>query len=262
MTDFFNVLKNPLRLRIFQIIVNSSCTLAKIHQELKNSNIKQSLHTINEEHIRPLITIGLITELTGKYSTTLFGTCIHKNLYSFDVFIQKLPPQSECYEETLIQLLLLGPKTCEEIKQVLSPTTVSRTINRLATTGLISIPANRNYIFFHKSKRDPTLEKLTDSEKKVYQAIPYEGIAADKLAKLLGLSQRRIYVHMRHLKGKKLVFTKKIPITYSLTNSGQKLAVILQNISQNVEETWHYTKYMTQQQPTRSYLTKPLITTY
>ncbi|MDR2719486.1 MAG: hypothetical protein LBC03_01605, partial [Nitrososphaerota archaeon] len=246
LTDFFNALKNPTRLHVFQMIINSRCTPAKIQQELRNINVKQSLNSITDEYIQPLITLGLITELTGKYTATLFGNCIHENLYSFDDFIQKLPQQSECHEETLIQLLLLGPKTCEEIRQVLSPTIASRTINRLATTDLINIPASRNYIFFHKSKRDPALEKLTNSEIKVYTSIPYEGIAADELAKLAGLSQRRIYAHLRHLKGKKLVYTKKIPLTYSLTGNGQKLAIILQNLSQQVEETWAFTKYIAQ----------------
>ena len=261
MTEFLNILKNPLRLHIFQIIVNSRCTLVKIQQDLKNINIKQSQKTIDEEHIQPLITLGLITEITGKYTATLFGTCIHDNLYSFGIFIQKLPQRSECHEETLIQLLLLEPKTREEIKQIFSPAVASRTINRLTTTGLINIPPNRNYNFFYKSKRDPALEKLNDSEMKVYQAIPYEGIAVDKLAKLVDLSQRRIYTHIRRLKGKKLVFTKKIPLTYSLTGNGQKLAVILQNLTQKVEETWNFTECIVQPPPIMTYLTTPLATT-
>ena len=258
-TDFFNVIKNQTRLHIFKIIINSRCTLAKIQQELKKISIKQSLTSIKEEHIQPLITLGLITELTGKYTPTLFGTCIHDNLDNFDDFLQKLPSQSECHEETLIQLLLLGPKTCEEIKQVISPAIAARAIKRLTTTGLINIPANRNYIFFHKSKRDPTLEKLTHSKMKIYTSIPCEGISANKLAKLAGLSQRRTYAHVRHLKGKKLVFTKKIPLTYSLTPSGQKLATILQNLSQKIDETWNFTEYIAQPPTTMTYLTDSLI---
>jgi predicted transcriptional regulator len=259
-TDFFNVLKNQTRLHIFQVILNSSrCTLSKIQQELKNINIKQSQYTISEEHIQPLITIGLITESTGKYNVTLFGTGIHELLDNFANFVQKLPPQSECHEEALIQLLLSGPKTCEEIKQVLSIAIASRTINRLSTTGLINIPTDRSYIFFHKSKRDHTLENLTDSEMKIYQSIPPEGIAADKLAKLVNLSQRRTYTHIRHLKGKKLVFTKKIPAKYNLTTDGQKLAIILQNLSQKIDETWNFTEYIIQPTDT-TYLTNSIIT--
>jgi len=257
-TDFFNVLKNPTRLRVFQTIAKGRCTLAKIQQELKKTGTKQSLYTISEEHIQPLITIGLVAESVDKYSATLFGDCINELIDGFDEFIQKLPPQSECHEETLMQLLLSEPKTCEEIKQFLSPTITSRALKRLVTSGLVNPPADRNYIFFHKSKRSPALEMLTDSEMKVYQAIPDEGIDADKLAKLVGLSQRRIYVHIRHLKGKKLVFTRKIPLTYSLTNDGQKLAIILQILSQEVDETWSFTEYVSQ--PTeRVFSTNPFI---
>jgi predicted transcriptional regulator len=246
-TDFFNVLKNQTRLHIFQIIINSNCTLERIQQGLKKVGIKQSQCAISEEHIQPMITVGLITESIGKYSATIFGTCIHELLGSFGDFLQKLPAQSKCHEETLLQSLLLGPKTCEEIQQLLSPTVASRILKRLTTTGLINNPANRSYIFFHKSKRDPALETLTASEMKVYQTIPCEGIAVDKLAKLTGLSQRRTYAHIRRLKGKKLVFAKNIPITYSLTDNGQNLATILHNLSQKIEETWNSTEYIVQQ---------------
>ncbi|MGD6809510.1 MAG: hypothetical protein ACQCN3_07420 [Candidatus Bathyarchaeia archaeon] len=245
-TDFFNVLKNRTRLQVFQAINNGKCTLPKIQQELKKSGAQQSQYTISEEYIQPLITIGLVTESLSKYSVTTFGVRIIELLDCFEEFTAKLPPQSECHEETLLQLLLSGPKTCEEIKEVISPTIISRILKRLAKTGLINLPTDRNYIFFHKSKRDPALEELTDSAMNVYQSIPAEGIAADKLAKLVGLSQRRTYKHIRHLKGKKLVFVRKIPLTYNLTSDGQKLASILQNLSREVDATWQYTEYVSQ----------------
>jgi len=258
-TDFFNVIKNQTRLRIFRTIVNGKCTLAKVQQELKNVGIQHSQYSISDDYIQPLITAGLVMESLGKYNATLFGICINELLDGFDGFIQKLPPQSECHEETLLQMLLLGPKTRQEIQQVISPIIASRILKRLTTSNLVNLPADRNYVFFHKSKRNPALEKLTDSEMKVYQTIPDEGIAADKLAKLVGLSQRRIYNHIRHLKGKKLVFTRKIPISYSLTNDGQKLALTLQNLLQKIDETWSFTECITQ--PTeRAYSTTLLLT--
>jgi hypothetical protein len=244
-TDFFNVLKNPTRFRVFQIILNGKSSLAKIQQELKNINACHSQYSISDDYIQPLITMGLVTESIGKYSATLFGICINDLLDGFDDFIQKLPSQSECYEETLLQLLLSGSKSRQEIQQVISPIIASRILKRLTTSNLLNLTQDRNYIFFHKSKRDPTLEKLTESEIKVYQAIPTEGIGADKLAKLVGLSQRRTYNHIRHLKGKKLVFTRNIPITYSLTCDGQKLAIILQNILRKIDETWYFIENMT-----------------
>ncbi|MGD6935264.1 MAG: hypothetical protein ACQCN5_13770 [Candidatus Bathyarchaeia archaeon] len=243
--DFFNVLKNQTRLHVFQAIVNGRCTLEKIQQELKKTGTQQSQYTISQEYIQPLITNGLVTESLGKYNATTFGVRI-SDLLDYPEEFAKLPPQSECHEEALLQTLLSGPKTCEEIKQVISPTITSRILKRLGTAGLVNLPGERSYIFFHKSKRDPQLEELTDAAKKVYDSIPDEGIAADKLAKLAGLSQRRTYKHIRHLKGKKLVFVRKIPLTYSLTGDGQKLATTLQNLSKKVEETWGFTEYVSQ----------------
>jgi predicted transcriptional regulator len=247
-TDFFNVLKNQTRLWVFQTIISGKGTIAKIHQELKSIGAKTSQYSISDDYIQPLITIGLVTESLGKYSATQFGICINDLLVDFDEFIEKLPSQSECHEEHLLQLLLSGPKTRKDIRQIISSIVASRVLKRLATSNLVNLPADRNYIFFHKSKRDPALEKLTNSEMNIYQAIPTEGITADKLAKLVGISQRRIYNHIRHLKGKKLVFTRNIPLTYTLTNNGQKLATILQNLSQQVEKTWSYTECISQHQ--------------
>jgi predicted transcriptional regulator len=243
--DFFNALKNQTRLHIFRIIINRRCTLSKIQQELGKVSIKQSQNAISEDHIQPLITVGLISESLGKYHVTLFGTCVHELLYGFDGFLQKLPPQSKCYEETLIQALFLGPKTYEEINCLLSSTVVSRIIKRLTDTGLVNIPASRSYIFFYKSKRNPDLEKLTSAEMTTYQTIPIDGIDVNKLAKLAGLSQRRTYAHIRRLKGKKLVYAKNIPLTYSLTANGQKLATILHNLTQKIVETWNFTQHIT-----------------
>jgi len=245
-TDFFNVLKNKNRLQVFQAIINGKCTLDKLQCELKKAGSQQSQYTINQEYIHPLMKMGLVNESLSKYNATTFGVRISELLEGFEEFTEKLPPQSECHEETLLQELLSGPKTSEEIKQVISPTITSRILKRLATSGLVNLPGERNYIFFHKSKRDPALEELTDSAMKVYKAIPDEGIAADKLAKLVGLSQRRTYKHIRHLKGKKLVFVRNIPRTYSLTEDGKKLATILQNLTRKVEETWGFTEYVSQ----------------
>ncbi|MCL2172757.1 MAG: hypothetical protein LBH62_03795 [Nitrososphaerota archaeon] len=258
-TDFFNVLKNQTRFQVFQMILNGKCSLIKIQQELKNTTVAYSQYSISADYIQPLITMGLVTESLGKYNATLFGVCINNLLDGFYDFIQKLPAQSEGYEEALLILLLLGPKSRQEIQQVISPIIISRILKRLTTSNLINSPSDRNYIFFYRSKRDPTLEKLTEPELKVYQAIPNQGAGVDKLAKLVGLSQRRTYNHIRHLKGKKLVFTRNIPLTYSLTPDGQKLAIILQNLLQKIDETRGFTEDMAQQN-TRVYSTASYIT--
>jgi predicted transcriptional regulator len=96
----------------------------------------------------------------------------------------------------------------------------------------------RDYIFFFKSKRDPNKENFTLTERRIYDAIPNEGISAGKLAKETGLSIRRTYKYLRGLKGKKLVFIRKTPKAYGLTCKGEKLASVLQELQQIVEETW------------------------
>ena len=103
---------------------------------------------------------------------------------------------------------------------------------------MIETPEERDYIFFFKSKRDSEKETFTITERKIYDSIPVDGISAGKLAKETGLSMRRIYKYLRGLKGKKLVFIRRTPKAYGLTRKGQKLASVLQELQQIVEETW------------------------
>ena len=128
-----------------------------------------------------------------------------------------LPAHSECYEEILLQSLLSGPKTFEDIEALISPKIASRILKRLRSVGLIETPEERDYIFFFKSKRDPNKETFSDTERKVYDSIPTEGISAGKLAKETGLSMRRTYKYLRGLKGKKLIFIRRTPKAYGLT---------------------------------------------
>ena len=82
-----------------------------------------------------------------------------------------LPAHSECYEETLLRALLTGPKTFDEIENLISSKIASRILKRLRSVGLIETPEDRDYIFFFKSKRDPDKETFTETERKVYDTI-------------------------------------------------------------------------------------------
>ena len=82
------------------------------------------------------------------------------------------------------------------------------------------------------------METFTDTERKVYDSIPAEGISAGKLAKETELSMRRTYKYLRGLKGKKLIFIRKTPKAYGLTCKGEMLASVLQELQQIVEDTW------------------------
>jgi len=236
--DLFNVLKNETRLHILNAIVKGSYSVDQLQQKLKKAGYMHSQDTINEEYLRPLMSVGLAAEVRDEYYATMFGGRLTELLGNFPEFANVLPAHSECYEEALLGALLAGSKTLQEVKTLISPIIVSRVLKRLKTADLIETPEEREYVFFFKSRRDPKKEILSDTERKVYDNIPEKGISVKKLAEKTGLSVRRIYKYLRGLKGKKLVFTRKTPRSYSLTAKGKKLAYLLQELQNLVEETW------------------------
>ena len=237
--ELFNVLKNETRLHILQAIVNGRYSVSQLQQELKKTGHSHSQDTINAEYLQPLMSVGLATEARDEYYATMFGGRLTELLDTFPEFAEMLPSHSECYEETLLQSLLAGPKTFEEIEELISPKIASRILKRLRLTDLIKTPSERDYIFFFKSKRDPEKEVLTSTERKIYDSISNEGISAGKLAKETGLSMRRTYKYLRGLKGKKLIFIRKTPKVYDLTCKGEMLASVLHGLQEIVEETWN-----------------------
>jgi len=237
--ELFNVLKNETRLHILQSIVNGRYSVSQLQQELKKTGHSHSQDTINEEYLQPLMAVGLATESRDEYYATTFGGRLTNLLGAFPEFAEMLPAHSECYEETLLRALLSGPKTFEEIESLISSKIASRILKRLRSVGLIETPEERDYIFFFKSKRDPSKETFIDTERKIYDSLPNEGISAGKLAKETGLSMRRTYKYLRGLKGKKLVFIRRTPKAYGLTCKGEMLATVLQELQQIVDETWN-----------------------
>ncbi len=237
--DLLNVLKNETRLNILTKIVKTHYSIEQLQQELKKAGYTHSQNTINGEYLQPLMDVGLATETGDEYYATMFGDRLTEILEDFHEFVNVLPAHSECYEETLLSELLFGPKTFQQVETFLSPKVSSRVLKRLKTAGLIETPEERDYVFFFRSKRDPRKEKLEGTERKVYNAIPDEGISAKKLAEKIKLSIRGVYKYLRGLKGKKLIFTRKTPKLYSLTIKGKELAVLLQGLQNLVEETWN-----------------------
>jgi DNA-binding HxlR family transcriptional regulator/predicted transcriptional regulator len=244
--ELFNVLKNETRLHILKAIADGRYSVSQLQQELKRTGRNHSQDTINEEYLQPLMEVGLATESSDEYYATSFGGRLTEILNAFPEFAGLLPAHSECYEETLLRALLAGPKTFEEIERVVSPKIASRILKRLKEVGLIETPEDRDYIFFFKSKRDPNKESFTDTERKLYETIPDDGISAGKLSKETGLSTRRTYKYLRGLKGKKLVFIRRTPKAYGLTCKGEMLASVLEGLSQVVEETWSSSKQVFQ----------------
>ena len=236
--ELFNVLKNQTRLHILKSIVNGRYSVSQLQQELKKTGHSHSQDTINEEYLQPLMSVGLATETRDEYYATTFGGRLTNLLGAVPEFAQMLPAHSECYEETLLRALLLGPKTFEDIEDLISSNIASRILKRLRSAGLIETPEERDYIFFFKSKRAPSKETFAVTERKIYEALPNKGIAARKLSQETGISIRGTYKYLRGLKGKKLVFIKRTPKVYGLTCKGEILASVLNALHQIVDETW------------------------
>jgi predicted transcriptional regulator len=237
MKDLLNVLKNDTRLVILKTIGKRRFSIGKLQQELKKDGYLHSQDTLAEEYLRPLLNVGLAAESQDQFYATTFGGRLAELIGNLPEFADVLPAHSECYEENILRSLLGGPKTFEDIAGFVPSKIVSRILKRLKTTGLIDTPEERDYIFFFKSKRDQTKEALTATEGKVYGDIPEDGISAQKLAAKTGLSLRRTYKYLRGLKGKKLIFTRKTPKTYGLTEKGERLAWLLKELHKIVEET-------------------------
>ena len=239
MKDLFNVLKNETRLHILNAIAKGRYSVSQLQQQLKKAGFTHSQDTINEEYLRPLMDVGLAAEAREGYYATIFGDRLTELLDGFSEFVSVLPAHSECYEEMLLSALLAGPKTFQEVEELISPKVASRVLKRLKTGDLIVTPEERDYVFFFRSRRDPNKETFTLTERKVYDSLPEDGISAKKLAEKTGLSIRRIYKYLRGLKGKKLVFTRRTPKLYALTAKGEKLASLLQGLQDLIEEVWN-----------------------
>jgi len=237
--ELFNTLKNETRIHILRAIANGRYSVSQLQQELKKNGHSHSQDTISEEYLNPLMAVGLATETRDEYYATTFGGRLTELIGCFPDFAEKLPAHSECYEEILLQSLLSGPKTFDDIETLISSKIASRILKRLRAAGLIQTPTERDYIFFFKSKRDPNKENFTKTERKIYDSIPDEGISAGKLAKETALSMRRTYKYLRGLKGKKLVFIRRTPKAYVLTCKGKKLASLLKDLQLIVEDTWN-----------------------
>jgi predicted transcriptional regulator len=237
MKDLMNVLKNDTRLHILQTITKNHYSVGKLQQELKKTGHVHSQDTITEEYLRPLLKVGLAEEAQDLYTATTFGGRLTDLLEDYVEIVNFLPMHSECHEETILKALLVGPKTFEDMNGLVSKKIVSRILRRLKTTELIETPKEKDYIFFFPSKRDPEKEELSPTENKVYSQITTTGISVKKLAEKTDLSIRRTYKYLRRLKGKKLVFTRRTPKTYSLTAKGEKLATLLIDLNTLVEET-------------------------
>jgi len=230
MTNLLNTLKNRRRLQILETLSNGRYSIVRLQQRLKKLGYYHSQGTIAEEYINPLIEVGLVEENHDKYHTTSFGCKLNELIKDFSAIGKALPPHSECYEEKTIEALSESPKTYGELKSVIPAESLSRILKRVQEAKLITKDNENSYIFYFKTKRNPQQEKLSPTEKRVYENIPEEGITAKELADKTNISLRRTYKYLRKLRGKKLAFKRKRPKSYALTKEGTQIAKLLEKI--------------------------------
>lgn len=240
--NLLNTLKNQRRLRILDIISRQSHSVSKVQEKMSSLGYKHSQQTIMEEYIAPLIEAGLIAQGQNPYNLTLFGCRVNVLVRDFPDLEKILPPYSECYEEKALDSLLDRPRTNEDMRKVIPVKSVGRVLSRLQKSTLVQTNNEKNYIFFFRTRRNAFLERLSPTEDRVYQDIPDEGIYAGKLSNRSGISLRRTYKYVRKLKGKKLVFERRKPLTYSLTDRGVKVASMLRNLRNLITETQDATR--------------------
>jgi predicted transcriptional regulator len=222
-----NTLKNERRLQLLDMLSKQPLSIAQVQKRLSLLGFKHSQQTIVEEYINPLAKVGLIQEAQNPYALTIFGCRVGTMLRHVHDLEKALPPHSECYEEKALGSLLEGSKTYEEMSTVVPANNVARTLSRLQKAGLIQTNEDKNYVFFFRTKRNPELSRVSLTEQRVYKNIPDEGISARQLSEKTAISLRRTYKYVRKLKGKKLVFARKKPMTYPLTTKGSSLAMTL-----------------------------------
>jgi len=250
MINLLNTLKNKRRLQILEMLSKRELSLPSVQQELKKHGYHHSQETIAREYLAPLIDVGLVGRENNRYYATIFGFKINELIKDFHEIAEIFPTHSECYEEIAISILIEKSRTYEELKRFIPAKSVARVLQRLQKSGLIYAPKERDYIFYFKTRRDPSKLEFSLTERRVYENIPAEGIPTRKLAEKTGISLRRTYKYIRRLRRKKLVFARKQPKTYTLTEKGFKTAIMLNEIRKLVADFLAATAMLTKDSET------------
>jgi len=255
MTRLLNTLKNKRRLQLLGIISKERRSTTRLQHELRKLGFNHSQQTIVAEYINPLIEIGLAQEEHDSYCATLFGSRLSELTNGFGEFGDLLPPHSECHEETALDFLINGPKTYEDLETVIPAYGVGRILTRLQDAELADRSREKEHIFFYTTKRNPALEVLSRTERRIYDSIDGNGISAGKLAQKANISLRRTYRYLRRLKGKKLIFMREKPTAYSLTEKGVQLTKMLQALRGLADEVLRTAAFLTEEKE----INEPLI---
>jgi hypothetical protein len=127
-------------------------SLTQLQIELRSQGYSHSQQTILEEYVTPMIEVGLVQEDQNPYAPTLLGSKINELVKDLHELEHALPAHSECYEEKVLDILLEGSKTSEEIKNIIPTKSAPRVLSRMQKAGLLQTPKEKDYIFFSEQK--------------------------------------------------------------------------------------------------------------
>jgi predicted transcriptional regulator len=224
-----NALKNKRRLIMLNVLFERPLSLDRLQRKLKEHRYLHSQKTI-KGYLQPLIDAGLIEERDRRFGATLYGRRVDEAVVKHG-FAGQLPIHSGGREERILRSLLEGPKTREELLEVTYTNSMSRILKRLQKLNLIVNETPSNHVFYFRTKRATTLERLSPTQKRICEAIPEAGISVRALSDAVNINLRRVYKYLRNLRGKKLVFRRNVPMSYRLTGKGKTVAQFLKEVA-------------------------------
>ena len=101
----------------------------------------------------------------------------------------------------LLQSLLSGPKTFEDIELLIPPKLLHESSNAYVQSLNKNTRRKETTYFFLNQNETPTKETFTATEKKIYDVVTYEGISAGKSPRKQGFHEKNLQV-LRRLRAK------------------------------------------------------------
>lgn len=219
--QLLNTLKNKRRLSLLEALCQHPSNLEELQQILRENGFRHSRRTIKEAYVKSMLKVGLIKEHGTGFKVTFYGRKVHDLLILLGSgSLSSLPLHSCCHEETVLKELA-KPKTFNELAARVPRKSLSRILMRLRAKGLLVNSLRSDYVYYHRVKRKPR-RKFSPTERRVFDAIPQEGIPVRQLREIVGINLRRTYKYLRRLREKGLVFAIRASRTYELTVGGRE----------------------------------------
>ncbi len=239
----FRALRNPRRSSILnELSERPRLSVAEIQKSLRKYGSDHSLSTIQGWYLEPLISAGLVRQISDDLELRLLGARVFEILKQLDARFQE--KSLHCYEEKVLLRLLKGPAGYGEITELIQPERIARIVNRLE--GLIS--PEKGAVTYQASGKQ-SLKDLKPSDRIVFDKgemilrLIQENVKIQlgELCKTLDLAERTAYRYLAWLEAGGLVVNITQPRQYVLTEKGRQVAELLSKI---VREVMNYPLYI------------------